>query len=145
MSDSSIFSPFSRKAFYYETDSMGIVHHSNYIRWMEEARIYWLEYIGYPYSKVEESGLMIPVLHAECDYKNPVRFDDVFEIHITLTDFNGVRFSVEYKIINKTTNKLSAVGRSSHCFVNLDFRPIRTKRDFPELYNVFNDNLNIEF
>ncbi len=139
------YKPFSRKAYYYETDGMGIVHHSNYIRWMEEARIYWLEHIGYPYSKVEQSGLMIPVLSAECEYKHPIRFDDEFEIHLKLKEFNGVRFSVEYRIINTTADKLSAVCKSSHCFVNREFRPIRTKRDFPELYDVFNDNLNIEF
>lgn len=139
------YKPFSRKAYYYETDGMGIVHHSNYIRWMEEARIYWLEYIGYPYSKVEQSGLMIPVLSAECEYKHPIRFDELFEIHTMLKDFNGVRFSVEYRITNLTADKLSAIGKTSHCFVNRDFRPARTKRDFPELYNVFNDNLNVEF
>lgn len=139
------FEPFSRKAYYYETDGMGIVHHSNYIRWMEEARINWLENIGYPYTRIEESGLMIPVLSAECEYKYPVRFDEEFEIQMILTGFNGVKFSVEYRIYNKTADKLSAIGKSSHCFVNKDFRPVRTKRDFPELYDVFNDNLNIEF
>lgn len=139
------FVPFSRKAFYYETDAMGIVHHSNYIRWMEEARINWLANIGYPYSKIESQGLMIPVLSAECQYKYPVKYDDEFEIKIILREFNGVRFSVEYNIYNKTTNKLSAVGKTSHCFVNKDFRPARTKRDYLELYNIFNNNLNTEF
>lgn len=139
------FVPFSRKAFYYETDAMGIVHHSNYIRWMEEARINWLANIGYPYSKIESQGLMIPVLSAECQYKYPVKYDDEFEIKIILREFNGVRFSVEYNIYNKTTNKLSAVGKTSHCFVNKDFRPARTKRDYQELYNIFNNNLNTEF
>lgn len=139
------YEPFSRKAYYYETDGMGIVHHSNYIRWMEEARINWLSNIGYPYTKIEDLGLMIPVLTAGCEYKYPVRFDDEFEIRIMLKDFNGVKFSVEYNIYNKTADKLSAVGKSSHCFVNRDFRPIRIKRDYPDLYNVFNDNLNTEF
>ena len=139
------FVPFSRKAFYYETDAMGIVHHSNYIRWMEEARINWLSNIGYPYAEIECQGLMIPVLSAECQYKYPVKYDDEFEIKIILREFNCVRFSVEYNIFNKTTNKLSAVGKTSHCFVNKDFRPVRTKRDYPELYNIFNNNLNTEF
>ncbi len=137
--------PFTRKAYYYETDGMGIVHHSNYIRWMEEARINWLEYVGYPYKAVEDLGLMIPVLSASCEYKHPVRFDDEFEISMNLTYFNGVRFSVEYSIYNKTAGKLSAKAESSHCFVNRDFRPVRTKRDYPKLYKVFNDNLNLKF
>lgn len=139
------FKPFSRKALYYETDAMGVVHHSNYIRWMEEARINWLKNMGYPYVKIEEQGLMIPVLSAECQYKYPVKYDDEFEIKIVLKEFNGVKFSVEYNIYNKTTDKLSSVGKTSHCFVSKDFRPVRTKRDYPDLYNIFNNNLNIEF
>ena len=50
-----------RKVQYYETDRMGIVHHSNYIRWFEEARIFYMEKMGYSYSEMEKTGIMIPV------------------------------------------------------------------------------------
>ena len=69
--------PYIREAKYYETDQMGIIHHSNYIRWMEEARIDLLDQIGYPYSRFEEMGYMSPVLHADCEYKKSVKFDDL--------------------------------------------------------------------
>ena len=65
---------FERKANYYETDQMGIVHHSNYIRWFEEARLYYMEAIGLPYELMEEAGIFIPVLGVSCDYKVSVRF-----------------------------------------------------------------------
>ena len=55
---------YGRKIQYYETDRMGIVHHSNYIRWMEEARIDALAQIGIPYDKIEAAGILIPVLEA---------------------------------------------------------------------------------
>ncbi|MGN0601598.1 MAG: acyl-CoA thioesterase, partial [Oscillospiraceae bacterium] len=72
--------PYTRKAYYYETDKMGIVHHSNYIRWLEEARVHMLNEVGYPFEKIEAMGLYMPVLSVECQYKYPVKFDDIFEI-----------------------------------------------------------------
>ena len=56
--------PYSRRVYYYETDKMGIVHHSNYIRWFEEARVDLIEQAGLPFQLVEEEGLMTPVLSA---------------------------------------------------------------------------------
>lgn len=55
-----------RKVRYHETDKMGITHHSNYIKWMEEARIDWLEQIGHSYAKLEEQGIISPVIGVEC-------------------------------------------------------------------------------
>ncbi len=130
---------FTRKAFYYETDGMGIVHHSNYIRWFEEARIWWLDEIGFGYEKMEEMGVMIPVLSVSCKYHSPVRFQDEFKVCMMICEFSGVRFKVAYKLYNLTTGKLSAEGESTHCFVSKDFRPVRTKNDYPEIYRIFKD------
>ena len=60
---------FERKINYYETDRMGVVHHSNYIRFLEEARCDWLEKAGMPFSVLEENGITIPVLGVNCTYK----------------------------------------------------------------------------
>ena len=65
---------YERKVMYYETDRMRIVHHSNYIRWFEEARLYYMEKRGLPYEKMEENGVMIPVLSVDCRYHVPVKF-----------------------------------------------------------------------
>lgn len=54
---------------YYETDRMGITHHSNYVRWMEEARIHFLDQIGWDYAKLEEMGLVSPVVSVSCRYR----------------------------------------------------------------------------
>ena len=61
---------FERKINYYETDRMGVVHHSNYIRFMEEGRCFWLEQIGLPFETMEENGVTIPVLGVNCTYKH---------------------------------------------------------------------------
>ena len=58
-----------RKINYYETDRMGIVHHSNYIRFLEEARCRVLKKIGLSIEKIEETGFTIPTLEVNCKYK----------------------------------------------------------------------------
>ena len=62
-----------RQPHYYETDQMGIIHHSNYIRWFEEARVDWLTFLDVPYYKIEEAGIIIPVLAVTCDYKEMIQ------------------------------------------------------------------------
>ena len=68
--------PYERETFYYETDQMGIIHHSNYIRWFEESRIEFLKQIGIPYDEMERRGLLIPVLGVSCKYKKAFRYFD---------------------------------------------------------------------
>lgn len=128
---------YERKVNYYETDQMGIVHHSNFIRWMEEARIELLNEIGMPYDKMEEAGVLIPVLSASCEYRQSFRFGDTFRICVYPVEFNGIKMKLGYKIYNKETGILHAVGETGHCFLNKDRKIIRMKRDYPELYNGF--------
>ena len=73
---------FERKANYYETDQMGIVHHSNYIRWFEEARLEMLRAMGLPYKKMEDNGILIPVLR---------QFDQLFRsAHLRRCSFRRI-------------------------------------------------------
>ena len=88
---------FEHKVHYYETDKMGVVHHSNYIRWMEEARVFAMDQVGYPYKKFEDDGLVSPVLSVECTYKKSVSFGDVVEITVFLERFHLATFSFGYK------------------------------------------------
>lgn len=126
--------PYTRKVAYYETDQMGIVHHSNYIRWFEEARIEFLEKIGLPYSKMEEEGILIPVLSAACEYKYAMHFGQRFQITLRIVSFSGVKFRVLYEVTDADTGKLHATGESSHCFVTKAMMPIRMKKEHPDIY-----------
>ena len=137
--------PYERKPFYYETDKMGVVHHSNYIRWFEETRIFFLEEAGYSYAKMEENGVMIPVASAECKYINAVRFGDTVLIVPKIEEFNGFRLSVSYRVINKETGGLSATGFTTHIFTDMCMKPVRTKNSYPEIYKVFNDYIGVDF
>ena len=129
--------PYMLKARYYETDQMGIIHHSNYIRWMEEARIDMLSQMGYPYRRFEEMGYISPVLHAECEYKKSVKFDDEVKIVVSLQEFGKVKFTLRYDIYNMSEDGvLSAVGTTRHCFLNKDGRPVMMNKEMKEFSDV---------
>lgn len=130
---------YEHRVSYYETDQMGIVHHSNYIRWFEDARVDFLEQVGFSYKKMEDAGIMIIVLGASCEYKNPARFGDRVVVIPKISEFNGFKMSVSYRVVNKADSSLLAVGETRHCFTDLALKPVRTKRDHPEIYNIFKD------
>lgn len=136
------FKPYKRKVNYYETDKMSIVHHSNYIRFLEEARIDMLAQAGYPFDKMESEGVWIPVLSAYCEYKFPLCFGDEFEIHPKVTKFNGCKLELSYEIFNVTKGgKLSAVGKTTHCLTDVNMKPLRSQKSHPDIYKVFADAL----
>lgn len=128
---------YKRTPFYYETDRMDVVHHSNYIRWFEEARIYFMDKVGYPYAKMEQEGIMMPVLSAECEYKNSVKFGDAIAIKTTITEFNGFKMTIQYVVMNSATGELCAKGATSHCFTDMSMKPIRINKLFPELFELY--------
>ncbi|MDU6522658.1 MAG: acyl-CoA thioesterase, partial [Enterococcus sp.] len=86
-----------RKPFYYETDKMGIIHHANYIRWFEEARVDVLSFMDYPFEKIEADGIMIPVLGVSSEYKEMIRFGDEIVIQPIVTKYTGTRMNFEYR------------------------------------------------
>ena len=120
------------KVQYYETDKMQCAHHSNYIRWMEEARVNFLEKIGFGYDKLEKQGIVSPVIGIECEFKEPTYFGDEVEIKVNVEEFKGVKLVIGYEMINKTTGKLTLIGQSKHCFINKDNRPIILRKEFPD-------------
>lgn len=124
---------YQHKVQYYETDKMGIVHHSNYIRWMEEARIDFLRQIGWDYKKLEDMGVISPVTAVECKYKVSTRFADVVDILVRVEEFKGVKLKLRYEM--KKGEELVCEGRSEHCFINEAGSLIHLKKEFPEFYN----------
>lgn len=128
---------YERKINYYETDRMGIVHHSNYIRFMEEARCKMLENYDFPYSAFEEKGVMIPVLGVNCSFKHHVTFNDEIIIKPYIKEFNGVRLTMGYTITNKITGELVLTGETKHCFTDMNLKPIRLQNKIPEYYEKY--------
>ncbi len=118
---------------YYETDKMGITHHSNYIRWMEEARVAFLDQLGWPYTKLEEEGLVSPVLGLECRYKAPTSFGDKIAVNVELAAFKGLRMTLRYTMQNEE-GRLVCEGTSEHAFFDREGRPLRLDRQIPGFY-----------
>ena len=123
--------PYVRKAQYHETDQMGIIHHANYIRWMEEARVDFMEQMGFGYDKMEQEGIISPVLSLSCDYKSMTRFGDEVTIDITIRRYTGIRLELDYEIRDKATGELRVAASSSHCFLSREGKPVSLKRADP--------------
>ena len=119
---------------YYETDKMGITHHSNYIRWMEEARIHFLSENGWDYAKLEEVGIVSPVLDLSCDYKTPTTFPEKISISVFVKGFKGVKLHLGYEMKNEE-GKTVCTATSSHAFLNCDGKPVKMKEKCPGLYD----------
>lgn len=129
--------PYEHHAKYYETDQMGIIHHSNYVKWMEEARMDLMEQMGLSYKQMEEMEIISPVLSISVEYHSMVHFDDTVVIQTKLVKYNGIKMEVEYVMTDKETGELRTTARSSHCFLNRSGKPISLKRSYPELDTKF--------
>jgi len=134
--------PYVRKANYYETDQMGIIHHSNYIRWFEEARVDYMEQLGFGYDKAVESGIDFALLNVECTYKSMVRFGDTVRIIVSIAELSKARMTVSYQVLDDKTGELRSTGTTSHCYYHQNKkRPVSLKSELPELYALFEQNI----
>ena len=101
--------PYKRRINYYETDRMNIVHHSNYPRYLEEARLDYMRQVGIAYDELERKGIIIPVLELHHYYTRSIGFGDIIEVHIKLTKLTAARFRMKYEIYNVETGELERV------------------------------------
>lgn len=128
---------YKHKVQYYETDQMGITHHSNYIRWFEEARVDLMEQLGFGYKEMETHEIYSPVLSVSCQYCSMTHFYDTVIILPEVEIYTGVKLSLTYKVLDTISREVKTTGRSSHCFLNKKGRPISLKRVLPEIHELF--------
>jgi acyl-CoA thioester hydrolase len=127
--------PYLRKAQFHETDQMGVIHHANYIRWFEEARVDFLEQLGYGYEKSTERGVDFAVTSVSCEYKSMVRFGESALISMSVTELTASRMTISYEVRDAATGALRCTGTSGHCyFDNAKRRPVSLKKVLPEMY-----------
>lgn len=125
--------PYRHKVNYYETDKMQFTHHSNYIRFMEEARVDFMEQMGWGYDKMEEAGIISPVLKVECEFKKSTTYPDVIEIAVKVLEFSRTRFKIGYTMT--VGDKIVCTASSEHCFLNENGRPVNLQKSYPEVYS----------
>lgn len=134
---------YRRKAQYHETDQMGIIHHSNYVKWMEEARVAFLDQIGLGYGKVEKLGIVSPVVSISAEYKRQVCFGDEIEIRVEVQKYNGVALELKYEFYNLTKDEICTMAASRHGFLK-ENKIVSLKRELPELDELMTEYINLK-
>ena len=121
---------------YYECDRMGITHHSNYVRFMEEARVDFLDALGYGFDRIEAEGIVSPVISINCNYKHPTTFKDLIDIEVVISNMQDLKFEFTYTM--KVAGKIVCLGQSTHCFME-NGRPVVIAKRLPELYRLLKE------
>jgi acyl-CoA thioester hydrolase len=106
-----------------ETDAMGIVHHSRYLPYLEEARVEYLRHLGHPYTELRADGVDYAVLEAFVQYRRPLQFDDVVDVHLRLGAATRATFQMAYLLTVDGDVRATAV--TVHGCVNATGRPTR--------------------
>ena len=131
--------PYIHKVKYYECDRMGITHHSNYVRFMEEARVDFLEQLGYGFEKIEEQGFVSPVIDLSVNYKHPTTFPDEISIEVLIDRLTSLK--IVFKYVMKVADKTVCTANSTHCFLR-DGRPVMIETAFPDLFSTISKQIS---
>lgn len=127
--------PYIRKVNYYETDKMGITHHSNYVRYMEEARLYFLDQIGWNFDRLEAEGISSPVISINCNYKKTTTFPD--EIYIDVFVEKLTPFKLTFGYTYTVRDEVVFTASSSHCFLDTKGTPVMLNKSYPKMFEEF--------
>lgn len=119
---------------YAETDQMGIIHHSVYAIWYEQARTDFFNQIGMKYDEIEKNGIMTPLIELNCKYKRPAYYNQEVEIRTRIIELTPVKFTLEYRIYNKE-EELINIGKTTLAWADKEtFKIINLKKAHPEMY-----------
>lgn len=123
---------------YYECDPMGILHHSNYVRIMEESRVEWMDQMGFGYDRMEAEGVISPVTAVSLEYKRMAKFRDQIRVEIHVEELGNIRMRLAYKMY--VGDALACTATSSHCFME-NSRIVALERRFPDFYAKLKESL----
>ena len=118
---------------YAETDTMGVVYYANYFVWFEVGRCDLLRAVGSTYRELEARGVLLPVIEAHCEFRDPARYDDELEIATTGALLSPVRVEFRYEVVRRADRALLAAGRTVHAAVDGRGRPRRLPADVQEV------------
>lgn len=127
---------YHHKVQYYECDRMGITHHSNYVRFMEEARIAMLERLGQGLDSMEMDGIVSPVVDIALKYRKPTTFPDIIDIEVSITRLSAYKLRLGYTMTVR--GEVVCLAESSHCFLD-GSTPVALEERYPALYSQFKE------
>ena len=110
---------------YAETDKMGVVYYANYLVWFEVGRTDLLRGSGWSYREMEVEGFSLPVIEAQCSYRQSARYDDDLDIRTTGTLLSRVRVRFNYEVVRAADDAVLAEGYTVHASLDQDGRPRR--------------------
>lgn len=119
---------------FYDTDTMGVVHHSNYIRWFEIGRVEYLRKLGVDLNEMMADGILFPITKVEAQYHSPAHFDDILEIETTAKALTKAKMEFEYKVFRSGEDKVLVTGFSQNVFTNKETGKISRLPD--KFYNL---------
>lgn len=123
------------RVIYADTDAMRVVYHTNYIKWFEIGRTELLRSVGYPYARLEQEGIMLPVVECSCKYKSPAVYDDMLEIKAKISEMKSATISLDYEIRRKETGELLVTGMTKHAITDRNLKPVRLRDKNKGLYD----------
>lgn len=125
---------------YAETDQMGVVYHSNYLNYLELGRVEWLRSLGYSYAELEKKGVLLPVVHAELNYRFPARYDELIRVETEVSSIGKSSIEFSSQLFNEM-DALVLEGKVRLVCLNADaFKPISIPED---LKNIISDVMNV--
>jgi acyl-CoA thioester hydrolase len=120
---------------YADTDAMGIVYHTNYIKWFEIGRAELLRELGIPYSKIEIMGYNLPLTEVNCHYLYPARYDQVVLVETEILFLKRATVKFSYSIYDETKEKVLVEGESVHACLNKQGKIVRIPADIADKIN----------
>ena len=122
---------------YGETDRMGYVYYGNYAEYFEVARVEALRNLGFSYRKLEDEGIMLPVLNYSVKYLKPAYYDDELTIKVTIKEIPMARIRFDYEVYNEK-DELTTVADTTLVFINrLANKPCSAPQDFTDALRNF--------
>ena len=115
---------------YGDTEQMGVVYYANYFVCVERGRTEMLRTVGFPYSRLEELGIFLPVTEAKCRYFAPARYDDLLTLRSTVLELGRVRLTIGTQVLRDS--KLLVSGEVTLACVNSDRRPVRVAAELEQ-------------
>ena len=110
---------------YAETDRMGVAYYANYLVWFEVGRTDLLRTLGWSYREMEETGVILPVIEAHCEYRQASRYDDELDVRTEGRVLSPVRIEFRYEVVRRSDAVTAAVGRTVHAALDAARRPCR--------------------
>ena len=106
---------------YHHTDQMGIVHHSNYIKFFEVARTEWLRAMGVTYAEMERRGVMMPIVDVSIKYRKPAYYDELISVTAYVDELPMARMTFKYEVRGEDGREI-ATGSTTLGFIDSQTR-----------------------